>query len=125
MLRCDMADDRTITQNPDIRFLGRLLGNVIRHYGGDALFRRTEYIRSASVDRHRGIADAEAIDPGLHALTLDGQSWHKPWLPESFALHGGTLHFTLQATHDKNWGSEAADSPPSFPPPAHAAAEAR
>jgi phosphoenolpyruvate carboxylase len=61
----------TISQNPDIRFLGRLLGNVIRHYGGEALYRRTEYIRSASVDRHRGVADAESIDPGLDALTLD------------------------------------------------------
>lgn len=66
-----MADDRTITQNPDIRFLGRLLGNVIRHYGGEALYRRTEYIRSASVDRHRGVAEADAIDPGLDALSID------------------------------------------------------
>ena len=58
-----------ITQNADIRYLGRLLGEVIRHYGGETLYRRTEYIRSASVDRHRGVA--EAIDTGLDALTLD------------------------------------------------------
>jgi phosphoenolpyruvate carboxylase len=60
-----------ITQNPDIRFLGKLLGDVIRAYGGDALFRRVEYIRSASVDRARGIAGADAIDAGLDALSLD------------------------------------------------------
>ncbi|WP_136161960.1 phosphoenolpyruvate carboxylase [Sphingomonas flavalba] len=66
-----MASAPPITQNPDIRFLGRLLGDVIRCQGGEALFRRTEYIRSASVDRHRGIAEADAIDPGLDALTLD------------------------------------------------------
>ncbi len=60
-----------ISQNPDIRYLGRLLGDVIRAYGGDKLFRQTEYIRSSSVDRHRGIAGAEAIDPGLDALSLD------------------------------------------------------
>ena len=60
-----------ITQNPDIRYLGRLLGDVIRAYGGDQLFRRIEYIRSASVDRHRGIAGADAIDPGLDSLGLD------------------------------------------------------
>ena len=60
-----------ISQNPDIRYLGRILGDVIRTYGGDKLFRQTEYIRSASVDRHRGIAGAEAIDPGLDALSLD------------------------------------------------------
>ena len=46
-----------------------MLGEVIRHYGGETLYRRTEYIRSASVDRHRGIADA--IDTGLDALSLD------------------------------------------------------
>ncbi|KTE23598.1 MULTISPECIES: phosphoenolpyruvate carboxylase [unclassified Sphingopyxis] len=60
-----------ISQNPDIRYLGRILGDVIRAYGGEKLFRQTEYIRSSSVDRHRGIAGAEAIDPGLHALSLD------------------------------------------------------
>jgi phosphoenolpyruvate carboxylase len=60
-----------IAQNPDIRTLGRLLGEVIRSYGGDALYRRIEYIRSASVDRHRGIAGAEESDPGLAALSLD------------------------------------------------------
>ena len=60
-----------ITQNPDIRYLGRILGDVIRAYGGEKLFRQTEYIRSASVDRHRGVAGADAIDPGLDALGLD------------------------------------------------------
>ena len=60
-----------IAQNPDIRFLGKQLGDVIRAYGGEALFRRIEYIRSTSVDRHRGIVEAEAIDAGLGALTLD------------------------------------------------------
>ncbi|WP_157220371.1 phosphoenolpyruvate carboxylase [Flavisphingomonas formosensis] len=66
-----MASAPPITQNPDIRFLGKLLGDVIRAYGGEQLFRRTEYIRSASVDRHRGIVAAGAIDPGLDALSLD------------------------------------------------------
>lgn len=66
-----MAAAPAITQNPDIRYLGRLLGDVIRSYGGETLFRRTEYIRSASVDRHRGVAGADAIDTGLDALSLD------------------------------------------------------
>jgi phosphoenolpyruvate carboxylase len=61
----------SITQNPDIRFLGKLLGDVIRAYGGDKLFRRIEYIRSASVDRARGIVASEAVDSGLDALSLD------------------------------------------------------
>lgn len=66
-----MATLPPITNNPDIRFLGRLLGDVIRSYGGEALFKRIEYIRSTSVDRHRGVAGADAIDPGLDRLTLD------------------------------------------------------
>lgn len=60
-----------IANNPDIRLLGRLLGDVIRAYGGEALFKRIEYIRATSVDRHRGIAGADAIDTGLDRLTLD------------------------------------------------------
>jgi phosphoenolpyruvate carboxylase len=42
-----MASPPAIPQNPDIRYLGRLLGNVIRAYGGEKLFRRSEYIRSS------------------------------------------------------------------------------
>ncbi len=61
----------TIAQNPDVRLLGRMLGDVIRAYGGDKLFRQTEYIRKASVDRHRGLDGAESIDAGLDALSLD------------------------------------------------------
>jgi phosphoenolpyruvate carboxylase len=66
-----MATLPPITNNPDIRFLGRLLGDVIRAYGGEELFRRTEYIRATSVDRARGVAGADAIDPGLDRLSLD------------------------------------------------------
>ncbi|THD34512.1 MAG: phosphoenolpyruvate carboxylase [Sphingomonas sp.] len=64
-----MAELPAITNNADIRFLGKLLGDVIRAYGGDELFRRTEYIRSASVDRHRGVGGE--VDLGLDRLTLD------------------------------------------------------
>src|SRR3546814_13597608 len=66
-----MAISPAITQNPDIRFLGRLLGEVIRAYGGDKLYRQTEYIRSSSVDRARGVSNADAVGPGLDALSLD------------------------------------------------------
>ena len=52
-----------ITQNPDIRYLGRLLGDVIRAYGGEKLYKQTEYIRSASVDRARGLQGASSIRP--------------------------------------------------------------
>src|ERR1700722_13973337 len=62
---------KPITQNADIRYLGKLLGDVIRAYGGAQLFERIEYIRARSVDRHRGISDAAAMDRGLEALSLD------------------------------------------------------
>src|SRR5471032_192856 len=60
-----------IAQNADIRYLGKLLGDVIRAYGGEPLFRRIEYIRATSVDRYRGMAGAAAVDRGLDALSLD------------------------------------------------------
>ena len=69
------APRRAVEQNPDIRYLGRILGDVIRTFGGDTLFRRIEYIRSTSVDRHRGLIADNSVDPGLGALdpneTLD------------------------------------------------------
>ncbi len=60
-----------ISQNPDVRLLGKMLGDVIRAYGGEKLYRQTEYIRSTSVDRFRGIEGADASDRGLGALSLD------------------------------------------------------
>ncbi|MFS0773105.1 phosphoenolpyruvate carboxylase [Sphingomonas sp. 1P08PE] len=60
-----------IANNPDIRFLGTLLGDVIRDYGGQALFEATETIRSASVERHRGRGDGSTVDLQLEKLDLD------------------------------------------------------
>ena len=79
-----------ITNNPDVRFLGRLLGDVIRGYGGDALFGRVEEIRAASVERHRAgardVAD-EAVDLGLDRLGLD----------ETLAFTRGFMLFSMLA----------------------------
>jgi len=57
-----------IQQNEDIRFLGTVLGNIIREHGGERLFERTEHIRSSSVNRHRG---DELVDLELEKLSLD------------------------------------------------------
>ena len=76
-----------VGQNEDIRLFGRLLGDVIRDYGGEALFRRTEYIRAASVDRYRGVAAPETTDLGLDALNLD----------DTLAFTRGFMLFTLLA----------------------------
>ena len=48
-----------------------MLGDVIRAYGGEKLYRQTEYIRSTSVDRFRGVEGADSSDRGLGALSLD------------------------------------------------------
>ena len=63
-----MATLPPVQQNDDIRFLGAVLGEVIREQGGEALYERTERIRRASVSRHRG---AQLEDLGLDRLTLD------------------------------------------------------
>lgn len=60
-----------LTQNADVRLLGKLLGEVIRSYGGEALFQRIEAIRAASVDRYRGISNPRSLDAGLDTLSLD------------------------------------------------------
>jgi phosphoenolpyruvate carboxylase len=60
-----------ITQNADVRFLGQLLGRVIRTYGGEALLDRIESIRAASVDRYRGIANPRGLAAGWESLSLD------------------------------------------------------
>jgi phosphoenolpyruvate carboxylase len=65
------AQPKPITQNADIRYLGKLLGDVIRAYGGDRLFERIESIRASSVDRYRGMADPSALGRGLEALNPD------------------------------------------------------
>ncbi len=67
-----MSDStKPVYQNPDIRYLGKLLGDVIRVYGGEGLFQRIESIRAGSVARHRGVADDTALASGLDALNLD------------------------------------------------------
>jgi len=64
-----MAALPPITNNPDVRYLGRVLGDVIRALGGERLFTATETIRSASVERHR--AGGPPVDHHLEALSLD------------------------------------------------------
>ncbi|MDP9065459.1 MAG: phosphoenolpyruvate carboxylase, partial [Pseudomonadota bacterium] len=61
----------TLTQTADVRFLGRLLGEVIRRYEGDALFERIEAIRAASVDRFRRVANPRGLPSEWEHLSLD------------------------------------------------------
>ncbi|HEY1580766.1 MAG TPA: GH92 family glycosyl hydrolase [Terracidiphilus sp.] len=56
--------------------------------------------------------------PYIHGLKVNGKATSKTWLPESFIEHAGNLEFDLSATSDKEWGTGAQDTPPSFAPPA-------
>ncbi|WP_066667421.1 MULTISPECIES: phosphoenolpyruvate carboxylase [unclassified Sphingomonas] len=90
-----MASLPSVINNPDIRFLGRLLGDLIRAYDGDATYARIEQIRAASVERHRRAAEAGhdvagnggPADPHLAELTLD----------EALAFTRGFMFFSMLA----------------------------
>lgn len=71
MANIDPASLPPIANNPDVRFLGAKLGDVIRAYGGEALFEATETIRRASVERHRGAGNGDAVHRHLQDLGLD------------------------------------------------------
>src|ERR1700744_963303 len=71
MRRYCLLMNQPLTQIADVRFLGKILGDVIRAYGGDALFQRIEAIRAGSVDRFRGISNPRGLDAGLDKLSLD------------------------------------------------------
>lgn len=57
---------------------------------------------------------AETNKPYVRALRVNGKESSKTWLPESFALKGGTLEFELDEQPTKSWGVHAGDEPPSF-----------
>src|SRR5512139_600050 len=92
-------DMNAVTQNADIRYLGRLLVDVIRAYGGQALFDHIESIRAASVDRYRGFASADAAEVRLQALDLD----------ETLSFVRGFMLFSMLANlaEDRQRGAEA------------------
>jgi predicted alpha-1,2-mannosidase len=60
---------------------------------------------------------ASSATPYIHALSVDGAPYARPWLPPSLVEHGGQLHFSLSATPNTSWGNAADNAPPSFPPP--------
>ena len=52
--------------------------------------------------------------PFVQALKVDGAATDRPWLPEAFALRGGSLDFQLGAAPNPSWGADLAEAPPSF-----------
>ena len=74
---------------------------------------------SATVHRPGGdiriVAKGVAPDaPYVQSLRVNGAGYTRTWLPESFAIKGGTLQFELAPTPNKAWGTASDAAPPSF-----------
>ncbi len=95
-----MQSSNIIAQSPDMRYLGRLLGNVIRDFGGDALFNHVEAIRTASIERHRSQTVSAAVDLALGTLSLDN----------TLAFVRGFMLFSTLANLVEDRQSAAADA---------------
>jgi len=52
--------------------------------------------------------------PYVQSLKVNGKPSSRTWLPEGFALKGGTLEFELGTMPNKGFGAKAGDEPPSF-----------
>ena len=52
--------------------------------------------------------------PYVQSLTVNGQTWNKPWIRFPDIARGSKFIFTLGAAPDTNWGSSPLDAPPSF-----------
>jgi phosphoenolpyruvate carboxylase len=76
-----------LSQYEDVRFLGRVLGDVIRRLEGAHLFESIEAIRRASVDRHRLGGGLAPVEQTLDLLSLD----------DSLAFLRGFMLFSLLA----------------------------
>jgi putative alpha-1,2-mannosidase len=71
-------------------------------------------VHRANGDVHVIVPAAATNTPYVQAVKVDGKPSSKTWLPESFALKGGTLEFDLSNTPSKSWGTHPGDEPPSF-----------
>jgi predicted alpha-1,2-mannosidase len=80
---------------------------------GSPLFSKIT-IHRAEGDVHIVAKSAAPDTSYVRGVRVNGKPSSKTWLPESFAVKGGTLEFDLTNTPDKNWGVNRGDEPPSF-----------
>jgi predicted alpha-1,2-mannosidase len=83
---------------------------------GSPIFSKATVHRAGGKDIKITAQGAGTDQPYVQTLKIDGKPSSKTWLPESFALNGGTLAFELGHEPNKNWGTKAGDEPPSFAP---------
>lgn len=79
------------------------------------LFRRVVVRRASGQTITIEAPSASGEAAFVHGLRVNGQPSSRAWLPESFALKGGRLEFTVGSTPAPAWGSRPEDEPPSFP----------
>jgi predicted alpha-1,2-mannosidase len=68
--------------------------------------------KTITIDAAGAATDAAFVQ----TLHVNGKPSSRAWLPDAFVREGGTLRFVLGTTPRPEWGSAAADAPPSFPP---------
>ena len=92
-----MIDPVPPSERDDLRYLGRILGDVIRATEGAAVFDRIEGIRQAAVDAHRtpGASADAALSARLVGLTID----------DTLRFVRGFLAFSLLANLAEDRGS--------------------
>lgn len=54
------------------------------------------------------------VTPYIHSVTLNGRDQRRNWIAFHDITDGGLLHFNLEVTPDRQWGSSAKDAPPSL-----------
>jgi len=57
---------------------------------------------------------ASSANKYVQSLRLNGKPSDKPWVPESLAVDGGRLDYTLGSTPSASWGTDPKNAPPSF-----------
>jgi predicted alpha-1,2-mannosidase len=55
-----------------------------------------------------------ATNPYIQSVDLNGNPHHQNWISFHALSAGGTLHFTVAANPNHNWGATDADAPPSL-----------
>lgn len=55
-----------------------------------------------------------ATNPYIQSVELNGKPHHQNWISFHAISAGGTLHFSVTADPNRNWGAAAADAPPSL-----------
>ncbi|MFI7002316.1 GH92 family glycosyl hydrolase [Nocardia sp. NPDC050175] len=77
-------------------------------------FSKVEIRRSSGEQFTISAPEVDEAAPYIRTLQVNGENTTKAWLPESFALSGGRLDFTLGTEPGAEFGTAEADAPPSF-----------